>query len=67
MAEVYDVISAFQLEGGEYARIQGKEVIVSSVDDQGDVIYVQGNCISESDSEFEGELDPDLEIELLTE
>ena len=67
MAEAYDVISAYQLQVGDFARIATKEVIVTGVDDAGDVIYVTGNCISESDSDFEGELHPDLEIELLTE
>lgn len=67
MADVYDVVSAYQLDTGDFARISGKEVVLTTVDDQGDSIFVQGNCISEADSEFEAELHPDIQIELLTE
>lgn len=67
MAEVYDTICAYQLNTGDFALIAGKEVIVTDVNDDGDSVFVHGNCLSESDSEFEAELDPFLEINLLTE
>lgn len=67
MAEVYDVIRAYQLMDGDYARIAGRDIVVTEVTETEDAVYVRGNAQDDSDEAFYAEVDPDLTIELLTE